>query len=348
LAAFDVDGTAQRDAARFAQSPVVERPSSVGIDLREASMRLWMKWAFASHLVAAIILTMAEAAAAQGSLADARALYSSAAYDDALAMLNGLRISDQRPDDGRAIDQYRALCLLALGRTEEARHAIRTIVAASPSYHPSDSEVSPRVRAAFREVRQLMLPAIIQQKYADAKAAFDRKNLAAASEGFTLVLELLTDSDLGAAANQPPLAQLRPLAIGFRDLTAASAPPTPSPIPARVSPPPPLVQKATPAPAVRPVALRIYTWEDANVVAPIVLRQTMPVLGDVFVQRQGAVEIIINEAGLVETARMTSPVNAVYDGLVLAATKGWRYKPATVGGVTVKFRHTIQLDLRRR
>src|SRR2546430_9764937 len=117
-------------------------------------------------------------------------------------MLNGLHSSDQRPEDGRAIDQYRALCLLALGRTDEATSAIQAVVAALPSYHPSETEVSPRVRAAFREVRQLMLPAIIQQKYVEAKAALDQKNLAAASAGFKLVLELLTDSDLGSAANQ--------------------------------------------------------------------------------------------------------------------------------------------------
>ena len=310
-------------------------------------MRLWVKRTFASHLVAAIILTMADAAGAQGSFAGARDLYSAAAYDDALAMLNGLRASDQRPDDGRVIDQYRALCLLALGRTEEATAAIQAVVAAVPSYHLSDAEVSPRVRAAFRDVRHLMLPGIIQQKYAEARVAFDRKNLAAASEGFKLVLELLTDSDLGSAANQPPLSQLRPLAIGFRDLTAAAISPAASPIPARPSPPP--VATAAPAPTPRrPAGPRLYSWEDADVVPPVVLRQTMPVLGDVFAQRQGTVEIIINEAGLVETATMTVHVNAVYDGMVLAAARTWRYKPATVGGVTVKFRNTIQLDLKRR
>ena len=311
-------------------------------------MRLWVKRTFASHLVAAIILTMADAAGAQGSFAGARDLYSAAAYDDALAMLNGLHASDQRPDDGRAIDQYRALCLLALGRTEEANTAIQAVVAAVPSYHLSDTEVSPRVRAAFRDVRHLMLPGIIQQKYAEARVAFDRKNLAAASEGFKLVLELLTDSDLGSAANQPPLSQLRPLAIGFRDLTAAATSPAASPIPARPSPPPP-VATAAPAPTPRrPAGPRLYSWEDADVVPPVVLRQTMPVLGDVFAQRQGTVEIIINESGLVETATMTVHVNAVYDGMVLAAARTWRYKPATVNGVTVKFRNTIQLDLKRR
>jgi hypothetical protein len=41
-------------------------------------------------------------------------------------------------------------------------------------------------------------------------------------------------------------------------------------------------------------------------------------------------------------------VNAVYDGMVLAAARTWRYKPATVNGVPVKFRNSIQLDLKRR
>jgi TonB family protein len=311
-------------------------------------MRLWVKRTFASHLVAVVILTMAEAAAAQSSLAGARDLYTAAAYDDALAMLNGLHVSDQRPEDGRAIDQYRALCLLALGRTAEATTAIQLVVAAVPSYHPSGTEVSPRVLAAFRDVRQRMLPAIIQQKYADARAAFERKNLAAASEGFKVVLELLTDSDLGSAANQPPLSQLRTLAASFRDLAAAAVPPTASPLPARSSPPPVATNAAAPAPFRRPAVPRIYSWEDANIVPPIALRQTMPLLGDVFVQRQGTVEIIINETGLVETATMTVPVNAVYDGLVLQAAKTWRFKPATVDGVTVKFRITIPLELQRR
>ncbi len=312
-------------------------------------MGRWLKRAFTSHLVAVILLTMAPAAAAQGSFAQALDLYAAAAYDDALAILNGLHAPELRPEDGRAIDQYRALCLLALGRTDEATRAIRTVVAAAPSYHPSETDVSPSVRTAFRNVRQVMLPVIIQQKYEEAKAAFDRRNMAAASEGFTLVIELLGDSDLGPAASQSPLSQLRSLAIGFRDLTAAAAPPAAAPVAARPSAPPPAaLAAAAPAPSVRLAAPRIYNWRDENVVPPVALRQTMPVLGDVFVQRQGIVEIIINEAGLVESATMRLPVNAVYDGLVLSATKSWRYKPATVDGVAVKVRATLPLDLKRR
>lgn len=311
-------------------------------------MRRWLKRAFMSHLVAAILLTMVGAAAAQGSFAQARELYAAAAYDDALVILNGLRASDVRPEDVGAIDQYRALCLLALGRTDEATRAIRMVVAATPAFHPSETDVSPTVRRAFRSVRQVMLPVIIQQKYDEAKAAFDSKNMAAASEAFKVVVDLLADSDLASTASQPPLSQLRQLAIGFRELTAAAAPPpTAAPVAARRAPP---TAVAAPEPdrSTRLVAPRIYSMSDEKVVPPIALRQAMPVLGDVFVQRQGVVEIIINESGLVESATMTAPVNTVYDGLVLSATKSWRYKPATVDGVAVKVRATISLDLKRR
>jgi hypothetical protein len=312
-------------------------------------MRLWARRALATQVATAVTFIMIESVAAQGTLAGARELYATAAYDDALSMLNSLQASERRPEDSRVINEYRALCLLALGRTDEATNAIQTMVSTVPSYHLSETDVSPRVRAAFRDVRQRMLPGIIQQKYADAKVAFDRKNLATAADGFKLVLELLADPDLGSAANQPPLSQLRPLATSFRDLALAAASATAASTPPRVSAAPPAATVvAAPSVSPRQAPTRIYTWSDANVVPPVIMRQVMPLLGDVFVQRQGTVEIVINEAGLVETATMSVPVNAVYNGLVLAAAKTWRYKPATLNGAPVKFLNSIQLDLKRR
>ena len=48
------------------------------------------------------------------------------------------------------------------------------MVNADPFYQLS--QVSPRVRTMFKDVRQSLLPTIAQQAYADAKAAFDRKD----------------------------------------------------------------------------------------------------------------------------------------------------------------------------
>ena len=104
-----------------------------------------------------IVLTGPAVRAQDSDLTAARDLYASAAYDDALSMLNRLRAADHPASQLRAIEQYRAFCLLALGRSSDAEKAIEAVVAAEPSYHPSDNDVSPRVRLAFTEVRRRML-----------------------------------------------------------------------------------------------------------------------------------------------------------------------------------------------
>ena len=98
------------------------------------------------------------------NLGAARDLYASAAYDDALAVLNRLRSAAHPPSQARTIEQYRAFCLLALGRSAEAQTAIEAVVVANPLYVPSSADVSPRVRAAFSEVRRRLLPGLVQQQ----------------------------------------------------------------------------------------------------------------------------------------------------------------------------------------
>jgi hypothetical protein len=300
-------------------------------------MTRWLKCASVMSFVVSLTLATAWSAAAQDSLAAARELYVSAAYEDALAVLNRLR------PPSSTIDQYRAFCLLALGRAAEAENAIEAVVAAEPSYRPSDADVSPRVRAAFSDVRRRMLPVIIQQKYAQAKAAFDRKEFAAAADGFRQVLGLMTEPDIALAANQPPLSDLRTLAVGFHDLSASEAAPLP-PVPL-----PPLQAIAQPVlpPLARQTASRIYDATDTSVVPPIVVRQVVPPFSIRAVpSSQGMVEIIVNELGMVEMATILIPVTRVYDKAVLDAAKDWVYRPATLNGVPVKFRKAIRISFK--
>ena len=299
-----------------------------------------LQWAFVLFVVAAVTVAAAGPAAAQDSLAAARDLYRSAAYEDALAVLNRLHPPDARADEGRAIAQYRAFCLLALGRAAEAEHAIETIVSAEPSYRPSDADVSPRVRAAFSDVRRRMLPAIIQQQYAQAKAAFDRKEFPAAAASFNQVLGLMAEPDVASAIAQPPFSDLRTLAVGFRDLSATAAAPPPPPPPQPAAPPP----SASP---VRPAVPRIYGSADANVVPPIVLRQSLPRFPSKAVPSgQGIVQVVVAETGVVETATMIGSVNGPYDRAVLDAAKTWLYRPASLDGVPVKFRKDIRITFK--
>jgi TonB family protein len=291
-------------------------------------------------LIAGIVLASTGAAAQDRDLNAARELYASAAYDDALAVLNRLRSSEHPASQSRAIEQYRAFCLLALGRSTDAERAIEAVVVAEPTFQPAESDASPRIRSAFTSVRRRMLPSIIQQTYAAAKAAFDRKEFAAAADGFTRVLTALADQDVAAEARQSPLADLRTLAGGFQELAAkASAPPPVLPSVAPVATPLP--------PAAAPLPPRVYTGGETGVVAPVIVNQALPPFpGQVVIPRNGRLEVVIDELGTVESAVMTGSVTPAYDQMVIAATRNWRYRPATQNGVPVKFRKTVQITIK--
>ncbi len=285
----------------------------------------------------AVVTMVAPVRADQDSVAAARDLYASAAYEDALALLNRLPGSN-RVDEKKAIEQYRAFCLLALGRAAEAEHAIESVVAADPTYRPS-VELSPRVRAAFADVRRRILPSIIQQKYAQAKAAYDRKEFASAAEQFGDVLETMKDPDIASVVDRSPLSDMRTLATGFKDLATTAAAPPPPPVTPAPAP-------AAPAPVV-PKAPRIYTNADDEVIPPTVLKQDLPTFpGQVLVPRQGMIEVQIDENGLVESAVMRVTVTGAYDQLALAAARTWRYRPATLNGMPVKFKKAVQVTIK--
>ena len=112
-------------------------------------------------MITAFVLGLALLAGEQDALTAARDLYASAAYEDALAVLNRVPESGRPPDETRAISQYRVFCLLALGRTSEAERAIEALVARDPTYRPAANDVSPRVRAAFTDVRRRVLPVAV-------------------------------------------------------------------------------------------------------------------------------------------------------------------------------------------
>ena len=212
-----------------------------------------------------VVMLAGTSATAQESLASARELYTAAAYEDALALLNRLRPS--APMEGRAIEQYRAFCLLALGRGEEAERSIEAIIAAEPAYEPSADEVSPRVRTAFADVRRRMLPVIMQQKYSAAKAAYDRKDWKDAAGGFKEILTVLADPGAKAIASQPALVDLRTLASGFHDLSIAALTPPPPPPPAPKPEAPPAAAPALAA--APPPAPEIFSALDFEVVPPL-------------------------------------------------------------------------------
>ncbi|MET0215345.1 MAG: energy transducer TonB, partial [Vicinamibacterales bacterium] len=282
-----------------------------------------------------ILLLSAAHARGQDTLAAARDLYASAEYDSALRLLD--RLSGTSSEDQQSIELYRSLCLLAVGRTQDAERSVEMIIARNPLYQPGD-DLSPRMRTAFSEAKKRLLPSIVQQQYADAKGAFDRKEFESAASGFRRVMDALNDPDMGSAASKPPLADLRTLATGFHDLSVKAIPPAPTPAPAPA--PQPVAAAPTAAAAVaRPVSV-IYTGEERNVVPPQTLAQTLPKYPGAVPPRgvTGVVEVVIDEGGTVESAAMVVPVTASYDKMVMNAATKWVYIPAMMNGKPVKFR----------
>ena len=298
-------------------------------------MRRWTDVAIALVIAALVSIPMR----AVDSLSAARDLYAAAEYENALTLLNRLQPVAHEADERRAIEQYRAYCLLALGRAADAEQAITAMITATPLYKPSGADVSPRVRSTFTDVRRRVLPSIVQQKYAVAKAAFDRKNFALAAAGFGEVVDVMADPDLADAVKQPPLADLRTLAVGFRELSASAA--APPPLAAHPSAP------AMTAPIV-PSTPRVYSTQDANISPPRAIRQVLPPFPNTLgVSKAGVLEIVIDEAGGVESAAMRGSVNPRYDELVLLAARNWVYRPATLQGVPVKYRKLLQVAVKR-
>ena len=276
-----------------------------------------------------------------GPLDRAKELYRSAAYDEALGVLDSIRATDSSPD-GVEVNEYRVFCLVALDRKDEARNAITTLVTANPSYQLSETQASPRVLAVFKEVRQSLLPSLVQRAYAEAKAAFDRKDPRSAA-GFERVLTLLRDPDL------PPSRELTDLAVvaaAFRDLgdareAAAALPPPVAAAPARES-----SAGGDGAARARAAEPPVYRDGEPNLTPPVTIAQALPQVH--LAERRlwtGAIEVLIDETGKVLSTRMATPVQPTYDRQLLQAALNWKYRPALKDGMPARYSKIINVRL---
>jgi len=284
------------------------------------------------NLVAAIgaILYLATPASAQ-DMERVRSLYVAAAYEEALAaMPAGLS-----PTAGTELEQYRALCLLALGREHDARATIERLVKAHPSFVPPADDISPRMRTLFSDVRTALIPAIAKEAYVDAKAAYEAKDREAAATGFKRTLDLIDSVPEGGRA---ALADLRLLAEEFHELSAA--------LPVAAAAPPPAAPVAPPADASTADASAASAFVPA-----VAVRQELPAWNPVdSVSRRteyvGLLQVQIGADGRVTLARMLKPSHPSYDVAILREARRWIYKPATRGGQPVASEREIEIKLR--
>ncbi|HXE79836.1 MAG TPA: TonB family protein [Vicinamibacterales bacterium] len=284
---------------------------------------------------------------AADSLDAARELYAAAAYDEALAMLQRLQQSPDPPSDAE-LQQERALCLLALNRSAEAEEAIAAVVKAQPLYIPDPSLVSPRVRAAFLDVRRRLTPEIAREYFARGREHFERKDYERAVDSFEVVLELTREVD---AAGDPSLGDVRTLAEGFRTLSQAAIDEAER---ARAE-----AEAAAAAAAAAEAeakegeeelaVARVFDHTSPGVTAPVIIKQQVPEWRPFMGTPpgiHGLMSITIDERGRVERAEILRSLHPAYDRRLLQAAADWSYEPATRNGQPVKFRKVLRLTLR--
>ena len=307
-----------------------------------------MRTAFATVVAAGVLLGSPLHAAAQ-TLEQARALYAGAEYPEALAALAHLEGAAEAPAALREILEYRALCLLALGRTSETEEAIQRLVTADPAYAPNEVDRPPQLRAIVRTVRQRHLPVLVRERYSAAKALLDSGKAAEAAEAFDGVLALLTYDETVAGLGAEAAADLRTLATSFRDLastrTMRAAPESPAVAASGSGSAPAAAPVGTRGATAAPPAARLYDAEDADVVAAVPVVQELPpyrVTGGL-PPRLGVLVLVIDESGRVESATLNSRIHPNYDRLLLERAKTWRYQPATLNGQPVRFRRVMEV-----
>ena len=276
-----------------------------------------------------LLASLAMPAFAEDLLEEAKTQYAAAAYEDALSTLT--RASESVPNKIE-LEQYRAFCLIALGRTDDAERAIAALVGADPRYVPSESVASPKVLSMVSDMRRKELPAVARRLLGEGRAAFKQQELAVAREKLTLLLELLDDP---ALKNRPESEDLRVIAEGFVALAAAPAPAPAAPAPTAASSAVPALPPSETL--VEPVAVRQYVpaWVPPNSVAASR-------------EYQGAVRVRIGIDGRVKSASIEKPTFPSYDAGLLLATREWLFKPATRNGAPIESERVIPIRLRPR
>ena len=275
---------------------------------------------------AALVLTGASGFAQDSLELRVRNLYASAEYDQALSAIGDA----QDP----AAQQYRALCLLALGRQADAEAALERLIASAPEFTLSAEDMPPRFVAMFAEQRREIVPGVVRKLFAEAREDYRAKAYDRALPQFKKVLALSSDAEV---RDEEGLDDLRLLAESFIEIAAASESPKPE-VAASAAPAP--APAAAPA-AAAPAAVRRPTL-------PVAIRQEMPPWPSSVPVRaglSGSVRIKIDRSGRVTSATMVRNIEPRYDGRVLAATHFWEYKPATDNGVPIDSESVVEITI---
>ena len=318
-------------------------------------------------LIIGVVLVAARAGlTAQDTISVARDLYASAAYEEALSTLSRMDSGSPAPEIARQVDEYRAFCLYALGRTREAESIAESMIRKQP-LAGLDADASPRLETMFAGVRKRLLPSLIRERFRTARSALDQKNFGAAEPPLSEARLMIAEAEkLGV--NDDGLADLGVLVGGFLQLIRSAAEQRTSPQPAMAAASMAVGPAASPRPAApapvpsadgRPASStaspaagegrRVYAVEDEGVSPPVALQQRMPAMTLEMKQitkalrSTGMIDVVIDEAGNVVDATIRQSLNSSFDTLMVRSARRWKYRPAMKDGVPVRYLKTLVL-----
>jgi TonB family protein len=290
-------------------------------------------------LIVALLVTPSVASAQDDPLRTARDLYASAAYEEALAELTRVGSSGATPKTPE-IDAYRAFCLVALGRAGEAQAVAEALVRVDPLLSIDRfPDVSPRIATMFAAVRRRVLPQLVKDEYRTARS----HALEGASDAKPRLLHVR--ALLGVAeqigAFDETLADVRMLVDGFLELVQATEPRHATDV----------ITDATPSASISPPAAVVATTADAGITAPTAVYHPQPRVPPALLElvrrlhKAAAIDVVVNERGMVDDVIVTQSVSAAYDALVVATARTWRYKPALKNGVPIRFVSAVVINV---
>jgi TonB family protein len=272
----------------------------------------------------------------QQTLQHVKDLYAQAAYEDALGALSSLPATEPATEVAR----YRAACLLALGRSEDAQKTVEEIVSSHPEYRPDPADTSPKIVELFRDARRAKVPDAARAMYLAAKGAMDRDEFDGAIERLETLVRLVDDPDFAGDAT---LTDLKMLAGGFLELTRVKK-----------------AEAAEKAEAARPESNGNGAGGAASkpkAAPPVITPATaidqqlpgwLPPAGLAQWEFSGAVRLNIGVDGSVVDAKIERPIHPSYDERLLAAARTWKYQPARRDGVPIPSEMTVQVLLKPR
>ena len=268
-------------------------------------------------------------------------------------MLTGLRDRSAAATMVEQVDQYRAFCLFALGRSAEAQKVAEALISKNPMLQLDRADASPRISAMFSDVRKTLLPGLVREHYKTARTALDSKDFAGAEPQFVQLKAMLEEADR-LKISDPMLSDMRLLVDGFLDLTRSSQASVAKAAPQSVPPPVAAAPAAAaPEPQTPPATRQVYDISVSDVTAPVILVQNIPPiplsLRSFMAEGRTTLmlDVQIDERGQVERASIRNSRYPTYDELLLQAARNWRYRPALKDGMPVKYLRTIFIVLQK-